>query len=286
MEQARLDALVDLVMGNAHVETVVDLLVPVATGAHAPASAAAPAARQSPRRHRPRRQRRDARAAAEAAFGQGAAAVAQSVTAARRVTRSWSTSCSVPGHPRDPRCGSVWNATPASTLGEWLQVAANPFLSTTPLARPPRPDTPTGVTQAPAPSRCPPRRRTRTTAGQGVVHRRVRRSRGRLGAGPRAGRRPAQPTPTPAIRITTGQPGTADGDTQRRRTYRPGKALAERVRARDRHCRFPGCSVPASRCHLDHVVPVPAGAHRRGQPAAPCAPPTTGSSTTPAGPSP
>lgn len=31
------------------------------------------------------------------------------------------------------------------------------------------------------------------------------------------------------------------------------------VRTRDGHCRFPGCSVPAARCQLDHVVPF---AHR------------------------
>ena len=41
--------------------------------------------------------------------------------------------------------------------------------------------------------------------------------------------------------------------------YRPGAALARAVRARDGHCRFPGCSVDAARCQLDHVVPFPAG---------------------------
>ena len=73
VEQARLDALGDLVMGNAHVETVVDLLVPVATGTHSPASAAAPAAPAVAAGPAPASfvQRRDARAAAEAAFGTG-----------------------------------------------------------------------------------------------------------------------------------------------------------------------------------------------------------------------
>ncbi|GAA1901083.1 HNH endonuclease signature motif containing protein [Lapillicoccus jejuensis] len=42
-------------------------------------------------------------------------------------------------------------------------------------------------------------------------------------------------------------------------TYRPAAAVARAVRARDGHCRFPGCSVPAARTQLDHVVPFPTG---------------------------
>ncbi len=41
--------------------------------------------------------------------------------------------------------------------------------------------------------------------------------------------------------------------------YRPPPPLAELVRARDRHCRFPGCHVAAVFCDLDHVRPWPAG---------------------------
>lgn len=37
--------------------------------------------------------------------------------------------------------------------------------------------------------------------------------------------------------------------------YRPSTALARLVRARDGHCRFPGCTTPARSCDLDHVVP-------------------------------
>ncbi|QBJ95760.1 HNH endonuclease [Rhodococcus sp. ABRD24] len=37
--------------------------------------------------------------------------------------------------------------------------------------------------------------------------------------------------------------------------YSPSAALATRVRVRDGSCRFPGCSVPAARCELDHIVP-------------------------------
>ncbi|HEY5854817.1 MAG TPA: HNH endonuclease signature motif containing protein, partial [Aldersonia sp.] len=36
-------------------------------------------------------------------------------------------------------------------------------------------------------------------------------------------------------------------------TYRPSAETAALVRARDRHCRFPGCNVPAARCQLDHI---------------------------------
>ena len=39
-----------------------------------------------------------------------------------------------------------------------------------------------------------------------------------------------------------------------RTTYRPPTALADFVRARDRHCTFPHCTRPAVRCDLDHSV--------------------------------
>ena len=41
--------------------------------------------------------------------------------------------------------------------------------------------------------------------------------------------------------------------------YRPNAALSQRIRYRDRTCRFPGCGVEARRCDLDHVVPFPGG---------------------------
>lgn len=65
--------------------------------------------------------------------------------------------------------------------------------------------------------------------------------------------------PDTGVRIIDGTPGSADGGLPQRRTYRPHAALAAKVRARDGHCRFPGCSVQARRCHLDHVVAFPAG---------------------------
>ncbi len=44
------------------------------------------------------------------------------------------------------------------------------------------------------------------------------------------------------------------------RGYVPSAPLARLVRAREPHCRFPGCRQPAARCDLDHAVPWPAGA--------------------------
>jgi hypothetical protein len=41
--------------------------------------------------------------------------------------------------------------------------------------------------------------------------------------------------------------------------YRPNGALSQRIRDRDRTCRFPGCGVAARRCDLDHVVRFPDG---------------------------
>lgn len=41
--------------------------------------------------------------------------------------------------------------------------------------------------------------------------------------------------------------------------YVPSQSLADFVRCRDMTCRFPGCSVPASKCDVDHVVPYAEG---------------------------
>ena len=42
-------------------------------------------------------------------------------------------------------------------------------------------------------------------------------------------------------------------------SYRPPPALARHVRLRDGTCRFPGCTVPARECDLDHLIPFPLG---------------------------
>ncbi len=41
--------------------------------------------------------------------------------------------------------------------------------------------------------------------------------------------------------------------------YRPSAALADYIRCRDLHCRFPGCDQPAEYCDIDHTIPWQAG---------------------------
>ncbi len=43
------------------------------------------------------------------------------------------------------------------------------------------------------------------------------------------------------------------------RCYRPTEALARLIRAREQHCRMPGCRQPSARCDLDHAIPWPKG---------------------------
>ncbi|RNI22245.1 HNH endonuclease signature motif containing protein [Flexivirga caeni] len=43
------------------------------------------------------------------------------------------------------------------------------------------------------------------------------------------------------------------------RTYRPSARVRRFVTRRDVHCRFPGCTRPAVRCDVDHVTPFPDG---------------------------
>jgi hypothetical protein len=63
--------------------------------------------------------------------------------------------------------------------------------------------------------------------------------------------------PTGALLGPTGALlGPTDGG---RDAYRPSAALGALVRLRDGRCRFPGCSVAARFCDLDHVRPWPAG---------------------------
>lgn len=48
------------------------------------------------------------------------------------------------------------------------------------------------------------------------------------------------------------QPEVSDREALR---YRPSAALDRYIRCRDLTCRFPGCTVPAERCDVDHTVP-------------------------------
>jgi hypothetical protein len=48
--------------------------------------------------------------------------------------------------------------------------------------------------------------------------------------------------------------GEAGGEILKVDRYRPSEQMRRMLCARDRHCRFPGCRVPVTRCDLDHTV--------------------------------
>ncbi|GAA5144906.1 hypothetical protein GCM10025768_01350 [Microbacterium pseudoresistens] len=45
---------------------------------------------------------------------------------------------------------------------------------------------------------------------------------------------------------------TSTGTIHRTDTYSPTVGMRRFLQARDRHCRFPGCRIPAVRCEIDH----------------------------------
>lgn len=57
---------------------------------------------------------------------------------------------------------------------------------------------------------------------------------------------------TPVWNAVTTDPAT--GFATKVDRYRPSDAMRRYLIARDQHCRFPGCRVPAHRCDLDHTV--------------------------------
>ena len=257
VEAARLDALSDLAMASVHVETVVELVVPVDAGAATTVT------------------RPDPRAAAAALFSTPGSATV-------------STTCPTVAVDEvlvDLVMGNVTHATLAAgelershglRCGSWLESAMNPFLTTRPppvsraavspestesqvppkqpvpampsgSSEPPEPPGSSGLPEAPEPTG------DRVWFVEGLVE-----------APGATALLPEQVVallgdPDTAVLVRSDRPGAADGTSRQRRRHRPGKQLAARVRARDRHCRFPGCSVPAARCQLDHVVPHPSG---------------------------
>lgn len=60
-------------------------------------------------------------------------------------------------------------------------------------------------------------------------------------------------------RRTTIRPVPAAADLGTERGYRPSRALTDFIRCRDLTCRWPGCTVPAQRCDIDHTAPWPYG---------------------------
>ena len=70
--------------------------------------------------------------------------------------------------------------------------------------------------------------------------------------------------PDVRVRITVADALTGVTLARDPRSYRPNAALAQRIRDRDRTCRFPGCGVSAKRADIDHVVPFPDGRSHEG----------------------
>jgi hypothetical protein len=68
---------------------------------------------------------------------------------------------------------------------------------------------------------------------------------------PDTARRLACATPGPWERVLT-HPIT--GVVLHTDTYQRTNAIDRHLRARDRHCRFPGCRIPAIRCEVDHTI--------------------------------
>ena len=241
VEAARLDALADLAMRNVRVETVVELVLP-------PTSAAVPVAVERPARtdvirdalsagrtRRPGRAEPGCRAALAPSDAEGEPFRVLVDLVAGHVTRA------------TLDAGDLERAT-GQLLGEHLEIEGNPFLTT---------DRCRGRTPAPPGPGAPPSPRD---VGDPVWF-----VDGLVEVPGTSGLLPPQvvallSNPDTRIRVTDlAAPAAADNTPRRRRTYRPGKEVAARVRARDGHCRFPGCSVPAKRCDLDHVVRYPLG---------------------------
>lgn len=248
LDQARADALGDLVLGQAQVTTTLDLVVPVAAvtagefgsdvgaGEGVTAGVYRPAERLSPSEVLSRDGQTDP------------------------LLLSW-----VEGH--DLHLASVVEAELALRLMGHLEVLGNPHLSNRP---PPDPVGAGGLLDVPLPScssgtarprgATPPPDAARpsdpappTWFVPGLV------DAGRTGAllPTDIGRLLADPDVR--VRLLGSHPESGAVVTDATTAYRPGQTLARRVRRRDGVCRFPGCGTPAERCQLDHVQPWPDG---------------------------
>ncbi|MFQ6172480.1 HNH endonuclease signature motif containing protein [Oryzobacter sp. R7] len=82
------------------------------------------------------------------------------------------------------------------------------------------------------------------------------------GTGPGTEPSPANPNTQDTVRVETRSCDPVTGallSDEESGAYRPPERLAALVRHRDGRCRFPGCSVAARYCDLDHVRPWPDG---------------------------
>lgn len=238
MDQARADAFVDLLLGHARVETVVELVVPTFTS---PSGAAS----ESPRTD------------ASAPDGSGTDAAASDGTASEAATRVRD------GGTTGESSDAVLEFEPVQPIPSWPVVGPPdaygapvpvPIEHLLPLASffqigselAPRP--PDGMLAPDDPRRDwwwrPPRLGVRDPRHGWVLA---------------AALADLLTDPDLRIRITRADALTGVTVARDPRVYRPNRALAARIRDRNRTCRFPGCTVAARRCDLDHVVRFPEG---------------------------
>lgn len=242
IDQARADALCDLVLQGVRIETTLELVVPVAA-LHRDGTLSAP-------------DRRGCRC--------GDPAVAGVFVSADRRTPS---EVLVGDGEHDPVILSwvggqeLWQASEmesllALRLMDHLEVTGNPHLTHDPPGTPSPP--------APTPCRRPDLIRPPDEPSARAPARTSWFVPGLTDAG-RVGELLPEDVlalladPATRLRIVGSDPTTGAVCTEATVAYRPAAPLARRVRRRDGTCRFPGCGTPAERCDLDHVVRWPDG---------------------------
>ena len=239
LDQARADALADLVLSRADITTTLELVVPVAALATGEEGiGAAPGIYHQAERSSP-------------------SEILRRSGTTDPLILSW-----VEG--RDLHLASVVEAEVALMLMGHLEVTGNPHLTPSPpgTSLPPDPDRPPDADPPPDPAR--PHDAARPSDGDrwprtswfvpGLVEA------GRVGELLPQDISAILADPDTRIRLL-GSGGAEVGQvvTDATTAYRPGQTLANRVRRRDGACRFPGCGTPAGRCQLDHVEPWPEG---------------------------
>ncbi|GAA3615111.1 hypothetical protein GCM10022199_19140 [Marihabitans asiaticum] len=238
LDQARADALADLVLARADITTTLDLVVPlaalVAAGTDRDGAGATPA-----------------HATAQGEPAAGVFRPAHQLAPSEILRRD---GCSDPlvlswVDGTELHAASVVESEVALQLGAHLEVLGNPHLRPAP---PPDPLPPPDSVETGSPGSDPPE--STPWFVPGLV------DAGRIGELLPSDISRMLADPDTRIRLLGSHPttGAAVGDATA--AYRPGKTLSRRVRRRDGTCRFPGCGAPAARTQLDHVEPYPRGA--------------------------
>ena len=237
LDQARAHAVLDLISGNASVETV--LHVTVSADALAEAAAATSSTDEAHDFHAPRDENaasdesaaRDERAAREGSAapdesapreGSAAATAAVSMSiASARSADATEVAAPVDRAGRSDSSLETFMAVKASRANEctWVPLSAlTGALSLTGAVPDSRPAGPSAI-----------------------------------GLGP-----PGPGSATRVVHPATGALLDPD-DSLMSEAYRPGARLRRLIRLRDGRCRFPGCAISARQCDIDHVVPWPFG---------------------------